>query len=963
MNNPYKIQKLLNLADSDVCTLLVNILKLKGFSDVNQVEDLVITGSQKALINNTSSIFITFPSKLGGTGNVDNIKISNFISETKDKYSSDSVYVFSKHTISNGVKNSLKKSLPSIAINYIDRDAFISLIDEVFPEYWRHDDVELINYEKELLANISQDSDWKKLRFPTEKYAKLLDIFIEPRMVRCYQDKQTNTPLTKHYSISELISYQSPVVIDGNAGAGKSTLLKRIVKILIDDNSTSLEKKHLPVFLTALDVHTANYDIQFAIQNKLLKISEAPLSELTSEYDIQVILDSIDEFSDKISGIINELNRLNRTYGIKYYIATRNSDGLIEKSDTPLDNFSIRRFNIEQIRLFLQAFFSGDEGKTSHLLDALKDNQMIERLPMTPLTLSLISILFEETEFEIPATISDIYDNFNTLIIGKSVVSSKIEFIDISFKERILSLYAYTLLETPGHIPMSYPDFVNFFKDYYEGKTIPIKNGTIEEVLDFLIQNTGILFLKDGTHVQFTHDSYMEYYAALELFKHRRADEQLLIDNFFDPNWQNTAIFYAGESKDMPEFLGKIKEKLSKAGILADYMSGICGAGFILQALYQTDNSIRRDVILEALKLSLLNLDLFKVMAADEVIMFKDYKLPILNLINFIYFYESFNSITLAQPLQMAFESKLLDYKKTFNPADGYNLIELAFTLDSKRIGIQEPLSKVIDIPEIIREPNLNLLASLSVDLLGKEKYKDFRAILKKAQYQLSDISQRLIDEPVRKLRFTPIDTIRRQTKVSLFVEGKTDAEILEFAYMMLTDGAMPYWTVNKAGHNALESSAKEVAKTLTQAYPMWEKEQTSLFIGLFDHDNAGLASYRALSDDFIEISKDSIKKHKDADIYAICIPVPGEMENYLFADQQYNYFEIEHYFGYDYLKSKQMLMDTPITGIYKIKDGPKTQFAHDIRKETNPDIFKHFLLLFSVIDDITGMTVKYVLD
>ena len=185
MNNPYKIQKLLNLADSDVCTLLVNILKLKGFSDVNQVEDLVITGSQKALINNTSSIFITFPSKLGGTGNVDNIKISNFISETKDKYSSDSVYVFSKHTISNGVKNSLKKSLPSIAINYIDRDAFISLIDEVFPEYWRHDDVELINYEKELLANISQDSDWKKLRFPTEKYAKLLDIFIEPLWLTC----------------------------------------------------------------------------------------------------------------------------------------------------------------------------------------------------------------------------------------------------------------------------------------------------------------------------------------------------------------------------------------------------------------------------------------------------------------------------------------------------------------------------------------------------------------------------------------------------------------------------------------------------------------------------------------------------------------------------------------------------------------------------------------------------------
>lgn len=46
--------------------------------------------------------------------------------------------------------------------------------------------------------------------------------------------------------------------------------------------------------------------------------------------------------------------------------------------------------------------FSGEEGKANNLLSALRENKIIDKLPLTPLNLSLISILFEEKDFEIP---------------------------------------------------------------------------------------------------------------------------------------------------------------------------------------------------------------------------------------------------------------------------------------------------------------------------------------------------------------------------------------------------------------------------------------------------------------------------------------------------------------------------------------------------------------------------------
>lgn len=582
----------------------------------------------------------------------------------------------------------------------------------------------------------------------------------------------------------------------------------------------------------------------------------------------------------------------------------------------------------------------------------------MERLPITPLTLSLISILYEENNLEIPATIADIYDNFNSLIIGRLTVSSKIEFVDISFKERILSLYALHLLEKENHTPLTQKEFFSYFNDYFEGKTLPIKKGTLEEVLTYLIDNTGVLIYKDNKWVQFSHDSYMEYYAAVEIFKHRRDKEGLLVDNFFDFKWQNSAIFYAGKSKDMPSFLGQITNKLRSANQLIQYMSGVLGAGYLLQALYQTDNKLRKEAILEAIELNSKSTDTLIKLAADDIILFKNYSIPIIQIMNLLYFYENFNSITVKEPLKMAFSYLYDEYKKTNRTIFALKAINIALILDSKRIAYNKPLETIIDDKSILKEPTLYAILDFSFSTLGGDKYSKFKKEIRENYFpKISSPVRELIKLPASRVRFTKLDTISPYKKVQLIVEGKIDAEIIEHAYYVLTNGGNPYWSIKPGGNES--GGASEVAKALLNCKPLIN--ENDIIIGIFDHDAKGLQEFKGLKVHVFEENKNnSIRKHNELNVYALLLPVPGEMDFYLKKDQSFNFYEIEHYFGERFLQQNDMLEQTDIPNVYKIKESKKNTFSKLVRSTQDRKLFTYFVDLFKEIDKITQMEIEY---
>ncbi|MFC2084009.1 NACHT domain-containing protein [Bacteroidota bacterium] len=951
-----KIEKIQNLSEEELLKCMLNLLTRMGYSD-SIIERNRIVATLKKPLGEEEDLFLIFDSKLGGQH--DSKEIFANVEKTITEQKANSYFIVSKFTISSAFKEKISSEFINHSFNFIGRDELIQLIENKYRDFWRHDDIHLIEYEKLYCESLAKDSEIRKLKIFEDKYQKLLDIFIEPTIYHTYKDNTTQVPVRKKIRLDDLVNEKSNCIVSGDAGTGKTTLLKKVGQRIIDVNLKS-DIKYIPVFLSTTDIYNSEYKIFELIKTKLqtsFKIED----ELFKHYKIVLLVDSIDEFDDSVQkAILEELSILAKEKNIKYLLASRNHEKILNLlSVNIVKTFRLYKFNDVQVRRFAELFFSNEGSKAEKLIEALKENRIIDRLPLTPLTLSLISILYEENNLEIPSTIADIYDNFNSLIIGRATVTSRIEFIDISFKERILSLYALYLLECRNCKPLSKDKFKEYFDQYFKAKTLPIKKGTLEEVLDYLIEHTGILVIKEDKWVKFSHDSYLEYYAALEIFKHQRDKEELLIENFLEHNWQNAAIFYAGKSKDLPKFLEKILSKLNQTLKLNESFMGIMGAGYVLQALYQTDNVLRKKIVLRALNLSIGTLEIMTKLAADETFVFRDMQIPILQLMNLIYFLENFSSATLKDPLLLAFDEIFNEFKKKHSTNDAHKLIKLAFTLDTNRIAHPESLERVVYEKDIFSNPTIYLLCDIGFAFFDEKRYREFKKELGKNYLKkIKDPVKSVLKLPANKLRFSNLDVTGDDKKIKIITEGKTDAEIIEHAYYCLTDETIPYWQIRPAGNES--GGATEVAKALMSANAIVEEDE--FLIGIFDHDAKGLQEFRGLKKNIFETrDDDQLRKHSSKNIFALCLPVPGEMDHYLQSDQEYNLFELEHYFDREILLENNMIEEKPFNkNIYGIKDKRKKEFSSNIRKIKNPQVFSRFIELFLVIDKINGCQIEY---
>lgn len=962
-----KIESIEKIDNATLIELMKTLLCLMGLQNIRE-DGIVLKAEENTALGVIMHIFVIPDVHLSGTVDLDSI--SDYLENARKNESFNVVTFVSNRHISTGFQTIFNKKFSDLRINYIDRDKLISIVDDKFPDFWRHDDTGLIEYEHQYEKEIEKENQLKLLHLPSDKLKRLINIFILPSLIEEVENISTHRLLRKRVDMNEVLKSKQSIIISGQAGAGKSTLLYNIGLTLSKENSTITKvKKVLPIFISAMDLISTGKDVKNVILTKASSLGSS-IAELIDKYETVLLVDSIDEFEPKQQKeVIRQLINFSNNKGIRFVLTTRSEDRFqeyVNRKDARF--FEISRFNIEQIRRFVNAFLP-DEQKANDLLDSLRENKIIERLPITPLTLSLISILFDESDYEVPATITDIYAKFNDLVIGRTIVSTKIEFIDVNFRERILSIYGYFLMGREDHQPLTYDEFIHYFVDIYKGKSKQIKGATLEEGLDYIVRNTGILYIKDNKYVCFAHDTYMEFYAAVEFFKFHRQEENMLVDNFFDLMWQNVAVFYAGMTKDMDTFAIEVNKKLKTASRVMEFISGVQGAGYLLQALYLSDDVVRRDVILTALNLSLDTNEAFKKMSTLPDTQFKNYRIPIIQMLSVIHFYEMFNSLTLKTPLELSFDvikekyERCMDddhFDKSILPAIGYQLSCLAFTLDSKRIGNDEPLSYLLGQRTLLNDTNINSLVGISLEVLGKTKYKELSDQIRKDYHNLAPLNKTLLDEASSKARFSALDTVHPFRKVKLFVEGKTDAMLLEHAFISLTHGRFPYWNIEMATQNGLTGSTHAVSKAVDAGINY--SETYDFIIGIYDHDKAGLGAYRYLNKDYCELEIDCIKQNNiKPNVYLLCIPVPGEMKHYLQKNQDLNFFEIEHYFGDEFLKSKGVFKkETILDGIYEISDSKKISFANSVMTENAPSVFRMFADLFKKIDLITGVQIDY---
>jgi energy-coupling factor transporter ATP-binding protein EcfA2 len=944
------LSSLENLSLIKMKEIVLSVLKKEGYKNLKSDSNNLIIGETQEGLATLSTTFFIYQKNLSGS----NVELKELLDKIKLAHKSSQPHLMILITgfnISSSVQRKLKTSF-DFNFEIIHRDKFSELIATHYPNFWMYENFDLVAYEKYFLEEMVEKSALLNIQGLESKAKKLIDIYIKPRIYEIKKDLESNkSQLNKTHEI-EIMRRTKSCILEGDTGSGKSTLLKEIGRLQIQEQK---DLKTLPIYISPILLYNSEFDITKAAKKLLDGKVSGEWEEILASYNLLFLIDNIDDFeeTDQMK-IIEQLNELNKSASIRYVLSTRSiKTGKISTMCTDVNFFQIRKFNDMQIREFAYRFFN-NEGIASNLIAALEDNRILQRLPLTPLSLSLIALVFEKENYEIPATISDIYDNFNQLILGKLTANKRFEVIKFNFRERILSLYALEILQNNNGRPYKKSQFIDFLKDYFKDKSSDISQEVIEEFLLFFIDNSGILRIEEEQYVNFSHRSFLEYYASLEIFKHKRHLENQLVENFLDLGWQNVALFYGGQSKDMPIFLKEILDRVRRGTTLEEHNNAILGLGYLLQALYQTDNKLRKEAVELALDQSLVLHETYKkLISGGEVFLFKNMSLPALSIFNMYFFYLNFLSSTLSEPLSQAFESLLEKYNKDNETNVGYQLLTIAAIFHSKKFNDSSYLKLLFDETKLLKDPYLVTIAEFALYFDSGSEHKLMKQQLHQVFLKMSNVTRDLIKLPASRLRFSALDSIESRKKVTIVTEGPTDAEILEHAFSVLTDGKIPYWKVKPAGNKS--GGASEVKFLLDKSKPL--SSENDFIIGIFDHDTEGINQFDGLQ---FEMFKDftRVKKMPGANIFGIKLPVPVSREVYVQQEREHFYLSIEHYFDDNILQQSEIVKPSGIPGLFKIKDssGIKTNFAKKVKLMKNPSDFKKFITLFETIDEISGI-------
>jgi len=141
-----KIAKIEKLSFEELISTVENLINRLEYRDIQNNNGIIIA-SEESPLSTTKHLFIFFEEKLSGISDVE--PYAERILHYQKQNLANSIYVVSNQNISSGFQRTLAEFLSNIKIDFIDRDRLISLINLSYQEFWRHDDLMLIEYEKQ----------------------------------------------------------------------------------------------------------------------------------------------------------------------------------------------------------------------------------------------------------------------------------------------------------------------------------------------------------------------------------------------------------------------------------------------------------------------------------------------------------------------------------------------------------------------------------------------------------------------------------------------------------------------------------------------------------------------------------------------------------------------------------------------------------------------------------------------
>ncbi len=373
----------------------------------------------------------------------------------------------------------------------------------------------------------------------------------------------------------EAVEKHSKLMILGKPGAGKTTFLKHLAMQCIGGK---FQANHVPIFITlkafaetegqpdlltyidALVHPTSSPNVQSILESGLALILLDGLDEVR-ETDAKRVLRQIQQFSER-----NARN----AFVITCRIATR------EYTFEKFTEVEVADFDDEQIADVSGKWFGckQDEVKAKRFLEKLKENPPIRELASSPLLLTLLCLVFEDSG-DFPANRSELYQNGVDVLLKKWDGKRNIERdqvykkLSLKRKEDMLSQIAYSTFAT-GNYFFKQKDVERQIREFIEnlpGASIEeeVLNLDSEAVLKSIEAQHGLFVERAWSIYSFSHLTFHEYFAAREIKE--KSYFKVLSEHLTDKRWREVTLLTVGMLRDADECLRQMKQAVD--GLLA----------------------------------------------------------------------------------------------------------------------------------------------------------------------------------------------------------------------------------------------------------------------------------------------------------------------------------------------------------------------------------------------------------
>ncbi|WP_434174231.1 NACHT domain-containing protein [Clavibacter michiganensis] len=373
--------------------------------------------------------------------------------------------------------------------------------------------------------------------FRDRRYVPLQDLYIPGRLTpHRRRESQAHNPVS--YSVFDLYEHIDRDVILGDPGGGKTTATNAIALQYASDHTAPAPIViELREFAKVIDEYSLAEYIDVAVRNRY-QIPAIPgvLSYLLTTGGVMVIFDGLDELLDahKRAVVAERIELFANNYSNVKILVTSRRVGYAEARLDPtlFAAHELSSYRLEDVEEYVEKWFAVQAdvplGQKQGLIDAfLAESAAIDDLRTNPLLLALLCIIYRGQSY-LPSSLLDIYEQCSKLLFQTWDRSRGIRF-NFTFEPFIddaLKHLAYSMFTSEGTADgVPEHQLKSDILDYFAAEAFADKAGAMrasEEFVDFCKGRAWVLTevgLSAENHAlfKFTHRTFMEYFAAMQL--------------------------------------------------------------------------------------------------------------------------------------------------------------------------------------------------------------------------------------------------------------------------------------------------------------------------------------------------------------------------------------------------------------------------------------------------------------